>query len=74
MPCYALRPLASRAGGEHNRGGHFRIRDDTVHANGQVTLRRGGRLHHLGLGTEHAGTHIRMLVHDLNVIGLHPAK
>ena len=61
---YAARAKATP---DHNRGGHFRIRDDTVHANGQVTLRRGGRLHHIGLGTEHAGTHVRMLIHDLHV-------
>jgi len=62
---YTARTKASPG---HNRGGHFRIRDDKVHANGQVTLRCGGRLHHIGLGTEHAGTPIRMLVHDLHVI------
>jgi transposase InsO family protein len=62
---YAARAKASP---DHNRGGHFRIRDDKVHANGQVTLRRGGRLHHISLGTEHAGTTIRMLIHDLHVI------
>jgi transposase InsO family protein len=62
---YAARAKASP---DHNNGGHFRIRDDTVHATGSVTLRRGGRLHHIKLGMEHAGTHVRMLVHDLHVI------
>ena len=32
------------------------------------TLRRGGRLHHIKLGTALAGTPVRMLVHDLHVI------
>ena len=58
----------AKATPEHNRNGHFRIRDDTVYANGQVTLRRGGKMHHIGLGTEHAGQPIRMLIHDLHVI------
>jgi transposase InsO family protein len=62
---YAARAKASP---EHNSGGHFRIRDDTVHATGSVTLRRGGRMHHIKLGIEHAGTHVRMLIHDLHVI------
>ena len=53
---------------DHNTTGHFRIRDDTIHATGSVTLRRGGRLHHIKLGMEHAGTPIRMLIHDLHVI------
>lgn len=62
---YAARAKATP---EHNQHGHFRIRDDKVYANGVVTLRRGGRMHHIGIGTEHAGTPIRMLIHDLHVI------
>lgn len=57
----------AKASPEHNRGGHFRIRDDKVYANGHVTLRRGGRMHHIGLGTEHTGQPVRMLIHDLDV-------
>ena len=45
----------AKASPEHNSKGHFRIRDDTVHASGSVTLRRGGRLHHIKLGTGLAG-------------------
>ena len=58
----------SKASPKHNRAGHFRIRDDKVYATGNVTLRRGGKLHHIGLGVEHAGKPIRMLIHDLNII------
>jgi transposase InsO family protein len=58
----------AKATPEHNTPGHFRIRDDTVHAGGSVTLRRGGRMHHIKLGMEHAGTPVRMLIHDLHVI------
>jgi len=57
----------AKATPDHNRDGHFRIRDDTVHATGSVTLRRGGRLHHIQLGTALAGTHVRMLIHDLDI-------
>lgn len=62
---YAARAKATP---EHNTGGHFRIRDDTVDAGGSVTLRRAGRMHHIKLGMEHARTPVRMLVHDLHVI------
>ena len=61
----------AKATPEHNRTGHFRIRDDTVHAKGNITLRRAGRLHHIGMGTALAGTPIRMLIHDLHVIVIH---
>jgi transposase InsO family protein len=50
------------------RDGHWRIRDDKVGTGGKVTLRRGGRLHHIGLGTEHAGTLVRLLIHDLDIV------
>ena len=58
----------AKATPDHHTHGHFRLRDDTVHATGSVTLRRGGRLHHIKLGMELAGTHVRMLIHDLHVI------
>ena len=62
---YAARAKATP---DHNAGGHFRIRDDTADAGGSVTLRRGGRMHHIKLGIQHARTPVRMLVHDLHVI------
>ena len=58
----------AKATPDNNRGGHFRIRDDIVHASGSITLRRGGNLHHIKLGTPLAGTPVRMLIHDLHVI------
>jgi transposase InsO family protein len=51
---------------------HWRVRHDKVHRQGTVTLRRAGRIHTIGLGAEHAGTHVRMLVHDLDVIVFDP--
>lgn len=44
-----------------------RIREDKVGKNGKVTLRRAGRWHDIGLGTEHAGTKIKMLINNLDV-------
>ena len=62
---YAARAKATP---DHNAGGHFRIREDTADAGGSVTLRRGGRMHHIKLGIQHARVPVRMLVHDLHVI------
>ena len=32
-----------------------------------MTLRHNGRLHHIGIGRTHAGTHVILLVHDLEI-------
>ena len=32
-----------------------------------VTLRYHGRLHHIGIGRTHAGTHVLLLVQDLDI-------
>jgi transposase InsO family protein len=50
-----------------SRDGHWRIRHDKVDKTGRITLRHGGRLHHIGLGYEHNGTNVRILVHDLHI-------
>ena len=50
-----------------SRDGHWRIRHDKVDKTGRVTLRHGGRLHHIGLGYEHNTTTVRILVHDLHI-------
>ena len=34
---------------------HYRVRHDVVDAYGKLTLRRAGKLHHLGIGAKHAG-------------------
>jgi hypothetical protein len=35
---------------------HDRLRHDRIDKAGSVTLRSGGRLHHIGVGRTHAGT------------------
>lgn len=52
---------------------HYRIRNDTIDSGGRLSLRRGGNMHHIGIGTEHAGTRIRMLIADLHIIVCDPA-
>lgn len=63
---YAARAKATPTGGD----GHWRVRHDKV-ASGRITLRHGGRLHHIGLGYEHNGITVRVLVHDLHITVIH---
>jgi transposase InsO family protein len=46
---------------------HWRVRHDRVDKTGRVTLRHHGRLHHIGLGHEHARTRVILLVADLDI-------
>ena len=63
---YSARAKATPTGSD----GHWRIRHDKV-TSGRVTLRHGGRLHHIGLGYEHNGVVVRILVHDLHITVIH---
>ncbi len=47
--------------------GHYRIRQDKIDGHGLVTLRYNSRLHHIGVGRQHAGTRVLLLVADLDV-------
>jgi len=62
---YTARPKATPA----DRAGdtHWRVRHDIVDKTGRVTLRHNGRLHHIGLGHEHARTPILLLVANLDI-------
>jgi transposase InsO family protein len=51
----------------------YRVRTDTVDAYGKLTLRRAGRLHHLGIGITHAATPVLILVHPDTVEVINPA-
>ena len=46
---------------------HDRVRADIIGTTGTVTLRHRGQLYHIGVGRTHAGTHILMLIQDLDV-------
>jgi hypothetical protein len=62
---YTARPKATPG----NRTGdtHHRVRTDRLDANGTVTLRHDGKLHHIGIGRTHARTHVLLLVQDLHI-------
>ncbi len=61
---YHRRPKASPGDRDDS---HDRVRHDTVDHSAKITLRVNGRLHHIGLGAEHRGTRVIVLVHNLDV-------
>ena len=61
---YQRRPKAAPG---TNPARHDRVREDIVDSNGKLTLRRAGRLHHIGIGRNHARTHVLMLIDDLHI-------
>jgi len=52
---YRARPKAGPAAAP---SGYYRLRYDHVDANGKVSIRRAGRMHHLGVGSAHCGKEI----------------
>jgi transposase InsO family protein len=61
---YGARP---KAGPGADLDTHHRVRTDKIDQTGCVTLRLAGRLHHIGIGRTHYGTHVLLLVQDLHV-------
>jgi hypothetical protein len=62
---YAARPKA--APGDRSADTHDRVRTDKIWAVGTVTLRHAGKLHHIGVGRQHAGTEVLILTQDLHI-------
>ena len=52
---YRGRPKAGPAAAP---SGYYRLRYDHVDASGKVSIRRAGRMHHLGVGSAHRGKEI----------------
>ena len=50
---YRATPKAAPASNGHQPG-HYRLRYDRLDTKGKMSIRRAGRMHHLGVGTEHA--------------------
>ena len=61
---YDLLPKATPTNGTDT---HHRIRHDRISTTGTVSLRRAGRLHHIGIGRTHAGTAVVLLIDDLDI-------
>jgi Integrase core domain len=46
---------------------HYRVRHDKIDAAGVITIRYNSRLHHIGLTKHLRGTHVIVLIDDLNI-------
>jgi integrase-like protein len=64
---YLTRPKAGPTGVHQP---HYRVRRDKI-SQGNVSLRIGGQLHHIGLGRQLHGTPVIMLIDDLDVRVIH---
>jgi transposase InsO family protein len=62
---YALLPKTGPTGIGANP--HHRVRHDRIDTTGCVTVRRAGRLHHIGIGRAHAHKPVVMLIDDLDI-------
>jgi transposase InsO family protein len=59
---YRATPKAAPADGRPHR--HYRLRYDRLDTKGRMTMRRAGRMHHLGIGTKHARKRVLALADD----------
>jgi transposase InsO family protein len=68
---YRATPKAAPAANGHAQG-HYRLRYDRLDIKGKMTLRRAGRMHHLGIGAVHARKRVLALAddHQVTVIDL----
>lgn len=68
---YRHTPKAAPATNGHAQG-HYRLRYDRLDPKGRMTLRRAGRMHHLGIGAAHARKRVLALAddHQITVIEL----
>jgi transposase InsO family protein len=65
---YQATPKAHPAG---NASGHFRVRLDHVDTGGKISLRRSGRMHHLGVGYAHRGQPTIVLIDATTATVIH---
>ena len=47
--------------------GHYRLRYDRVDTWGKISMRRAGRMHHLGIGYAHHGTRVLAIADDTTI-------
>jgi transposase InsO family protein len=63
---YRATPKAVPASNGHAHG-HYRLRYDRLDTKGRMTLRRAGRMHHLGIGAAHARKRVLAFADDHHV-------
>jgi len=66
-PRHRLRCPPKAVPGDRTADAHHRVRTDRIDANGKLTLRLGGKLHHIGTGRTHARTPVLMVIQDLHI-------
>jgi len=66
-PVVAYNRLPKTGPAGSNVGPHYRIRHDRIDQTGAVSLRRGGRMHHIGIGRKHKHTPVILLIDDLDI-------
>lgn len=64
---YQARDKARPASLGFERGKGIRVRQDRVDNDGKLTLRHAGRLHHIGVGRQHRGKRVIMLITGLEI-------
>ena len=64
---WTARPRATPTRQGIHVSNHFRVRKDRVDRDGKLTLRHNSRLHHIGIGHDHAGTRVLMLICELEI-------
>jgi transposase InsO family protein len=71
---YRATPKAAPAGSRAQA--HYRLRYDRLDTKGRMTIRRAGRMHHLGIGTTHARKRVLALAddHQITVTELHTGE
>jgi transposase InsO family protein len=71
---YRQTPKALPAGSRPQQ--HYRLRYDRLDSRGHMTIRRAGRMHHLGIGRDHNGKRVLALAddHHITVIELHTGE
>jgi transposase InsO family protein len=67
---YQARPKASPPGSAGQEP-QARVRRDIIDADGKLSLRHAGRLHHIGIGRTHARTPVLMLINGLDIRIIH---
>ncbi len=66
-PAVAYQRLPKTGPTGSSTGPHYRIRHDRIDQTGAVSLRRAGRMHHIGIGRAHKGVAVILLIDDLNI-------
>lgn len=63
---YRATPKAAPASNGHQPG-HYRLRYDRLDSKGHMSLRRAGRMHHLGVGYAHIGKRVLAFADDTHI-------